>query len=270
MYRDRVSAHLWAANGKMRILIFVSVMFVAISNLSQAQADIGSSEAAGIPADIKAIMRKPMYKNAIWGLRVITLDSRHVLLNFRPNYDFLIGSVRKVFSIGELLNQIGPAYRYNTPVFRHGKLDHVGVLHGDLILVASGDLTMGGRTRPDGTIAVTNFDHNDADDLGNAVLSKPDPLSGYVALAKQVARQGITKITGEVIIDDRLFQPFYFRNQFDLRAIFVNDDVVDLTINPTAPGGLASVVWRPVSAALGVKNKLTTSGHGSAYTLGNV
>jgi hypothetical protein len=32
-----------------------------------------------------------------------------------------------------------------------------GVLQGDLILVASGDLTMGGRTNPDGTVAVSDL-----------------------------------------------------------------------------------------------------------------
>ena len=66
---------------------------------------------------------------------------------------FNVGSVRKVFSVGQLLNQIGPTYRYNTPVYRRGELSGAGVLHGDLVLVASGDLTMGGRTNANGTIA---------------------------------------------------------------------------------------------------------------------
>ena len=70
------------------------------------------------------------------------------------------------------------------------------------------------------------------------------------------------------MIDDRLFQPFFFRGQFDLKPIFVNDDLVDLIIDPTTPGSPASVTWRPVSAALGVKSTLVTSGPGSKYTLG--
>jgi hypothetical protein len=126
---------------------------------------------------------------------------------------------------------------------------------------------MGGRTQPDGTIAITDYDHNEADTLGNAVLTAPNPLAGYIALAQQLAGLGITEVTGDVIIDDRLFQPYNFRDEFDLRPIFVNDDVVDLTINPTAPGNDASVVWRPVSAALGVKSTLVTGASGSDYTL---
>ena len=134
-----------------------------------------------------------------------------------------------------------------------------GVLHGNLILEASGDLTMGGRTNPDGTIAVSDYDHNEADSLGNAVLTAPNPLAGYIKLARQVAAAGVKEITGNVIIDDRLFQPYNFRGEFDLKPIFVNDDVVDLTINPTTAGSPASVVSRPISAALGVINTLVTS-----------
>jgi D-alanyl-D-alanine carboxypeptidase len=157
--------------------------------------------------------------------------------------------------------------RYDTPVYRQGKIANGGVLQGNLILVASGDLTMGGRTNPDGTVALSNFDHNEADSLGNAVLTEPNPLAGYVALAHQVAASGITAIKGNVVIDDRLFQPFNFRGEFDVKPIFVNDDVVDLTINPGAAGTPASVVWRPMSAALGVDNSLVTSARGSDYSL---
>ena len=251
----------------MKILMSALVFCIAMSGPLHAESDIGGHQEAGISADIKAILQKPLYKNSIWGLRVVDLDTRRVLMNIGQGYNFIIGSVRKVFSIGELLNEVGPAHRYNTPVYRRGELDPRGVLHGDLILVASGDLTMGGRTNPDGTIAVTDYDHNEADSLGNAQLTAPDPLAGYIALAKQVASRGITEITGDVAIDDRLFQPFFFRGQFNLKPIFVNDDVVDLIINPTTPGRPASVPWRPVSAALGVKSTLVTSGPGSKYTL---
>ncbi len=221
----------------------------------------------GVPADIQAIFDKPFYNGAIWGLHVVDLDSGKTLIDLQPDCLLFIGSVRKVFSVGELVNQIGPAYRYNTPVFRHGDVGKDGVVHGDLVLVASGDLTMGGRTNPDGTIAVPNYDHNEADSLGNAVLSAPDPLAGYRALANQVVQQGITRITGDVIIDDRLFQPFNFRDQFDVRPIFVNDDVVDVSIQPSRVGKRTQVAVRPLSAALRIKNKLLTGAAGSDDTL---
>lgn len=244
-----------------RTAVLLFAIVVACVFLAGARANHGGS----VPPDIQAVFEKPLYRGAIWGLRVVDLDTGAVLIDREPGCQFAIGSVRKVFSVGELLNQVGPGHRYNTPVYRDGAVDRAGVLHGNLILVASGDLTMGGRTNPDGSVAVSNYDHNEADTLGNAVLTAPDPLAGYQALAQQVRTAGIRQVDGEVIIDDRLFQPFNFRGQFDVRPIFVNDDVVDLTINPAAAGQLASVTWRPNCSALIIANKLTTAG--ADYTL---
>ena len=211
-----------------------------------------------VPADVRAVFAKPVYKNATWGLRV--LEGSKVLVDLHPDRKFYIGSVRKVFTVGELLDAVGPEHRYDTPVYRAGRVVH-GVLSGNLILVASGDLTMGGRTNPDGSIAVSDWDHNEADSLGNAILTKPDPLAGYARLARAVRSAGITRIEGEVIVDDRLFQPFDFRGQFELRPIFVNDDAVDLAITA------GRVTHRPVSAALAIRNRLRTGAANSPNTL---
>ena len=48
--------------------------------------------------------------------------------------------MRKIFSVGELLNQIGPNYRFNTPIYRQGSVGAGGVLNGNLILDAAGDI----------------------------------------------------------------------------------------------------------------------------------
>lgn len=226
-----------------------------------------SNNSNAVPADIQSVMNEPRYKGAQWGLRVVDPSNGQVLIDLNSNYGFFIGSVRKLFSVGELLNQVGPGHRYDTPVYYSGTIDGSGVLHGNLILVASGDLTMGGRTNPDGSIAISGYDHNEADSLGNAVLTKPDPLAGYAAIARQIAKAGVKEVAGNVVIDDRLFQPFNFRDEFKVRPIFVNDDVVDLTINPTTPGQPASVTWRPHSAALNVTSALLTGAAGSKNTL---
>ena len=149
-----------------------------------------ASEPAGVPPDITAIFDKPFYQGAVWGLRVIDTDTGQVLIDLKSDQHFFIGSVRKIFTVGELLNQIGPTHTFDTPIYRRGTTSSAGRLQGDLILVASGDLTMGGRTNPDGTVAISDFDHNEANSLLNAVLTKPDPLAGYAALARQIAAAG--------------------------------------------------------------------------------
>jgi D-alanyl-D-alanine carboxypeptidase/D-alanyl-D-alanine-endopeptidase (penicillin-binding protein 4) len=228
-------------------------------------AGAGQSTPAPVPADVRTIFAKPIYKNATWALRV--LDGSKVLIDFHSDRKLFIGSVRKIFSVSQLLDAVGADHRYNTPVYRTGSISG-GVLHGNLIIVASGDLTMGGRTNLDGSIAVSDWDHNEADSLGNAILTKPNPLAGYEQLARAVKAAGIARIDGDVIVDDRLFTPFDFRGQFDVRPIFVNDDAVDVTITPGGSvGDKTSVTQRPTSAALAIENRLRNGAPKSKDTL---
>lgn len=215
-----------------------------------------------IPASVQAVLDKPFYKSAVWGLQVVDLESGEVLCSKNADKQILVGSIRKMFSVGLALDKLGAGHRFVTPIDVDGKIEQ-GVLTGNLILVASGDLSMGGRMNPDGTLAISNFDHNEANALGNAELTKPDPLAGYKDLARQVAASGIKEIRGDVIIDDRLFEPFPFRGEFEVRPIFVNDDVVDVMFRPGQVGQPAVVESRPLSAALAIRSSLTTSGQGS-------
>jgi D-alanyl-D-alanine carboxypeptidase/D-alanyl-D-alanine-endopeptidase (penicillin-binding protein 4) len=226
-------------------------------------ASVTLGEGKPLPADLQAVLDKPLYKSGVWGLLVVDLDTGEVVYDLRSERKMLTGSVRKLFSIGLALDKLGVDYRFTTPVFRRGDVAN-GVLDGDLILVASGDLAMGGRTNPDGSLAISDYDHNEANSLGNAELTKPDPLAGFESLARQVAAAGIKEVRGDVIIDDRRFVPFNFRGEFDVRPIFVNDDLVDVIIEPGTEGGAASVDWRPKSAAFAVDAKLTMAAAGSA------
>lgn len=227
-------------------------------------------EAGKIPSAIQAVFDKPVYKNSIWGLRVVDVATGETLLDLDPSYQFFIGSVRKVFTVGELINQIGSDHTYDTPVYREGPVSSEGVLQGDLILVASGDLTMGGRAKQNGQIAVTNYDHNEANSLGNAELTRPNPLAGYAEIARQIAASGIKEIGGDVVIDDRLFKAFRFRGEFNVKPIFVNDDVVDCIFQPSKPPVAdqpARFLYSPESAALTVASEVKMSAAGTTIDI---
>ncbi len=217
--------------------------------------------AAEIPAAIRTIMQKPRYAGALWALHAVDVSSGEVIyaLNSDANYRLLTGSVRKLYSVGVTLNTLGADYRFKTPVYRNGVVDATGNLKGDLILVASGDLTMGGRDNGDDTLAVTTFDHNDANNLGGGILTAPDPLAGLNKLAAQVAASGIKKIAGDVIIDDRLFKNFRVPNQnLIVSPIVINDNRIDVTVIPTKAGQRASVLTRPETAAFEVTANVKT------------
>jgi D-alanyl-D-alanine carboxypeptidase/D-alanyl-D-alanine-endopeptidase (penicillin-binding protein 4) len=212
-----------------------------------------------LPPAIRTIIAAPRYAGASWGLRVVDVQSGQVLQQLGPDALFFTGSVRKLFSVAAALGALGAEHRFTTPVYRRGAVAADGVLQGDLVLVASGDLTLGGRTTGDGEVAFTDFDHTEANSLGSAILTAPDPLAGIDMLARQVAASGIRRVQGEVIVDDRLFDHFRVPNgNVLITPVILNDNLVDVTIEPTVPGQPAKVEWRPRSAAFTVEPHVAT------------
>jgi PBP4 family serine-type D-alanyl-D-alanine carboxypeptidase len=212
-----------------------------------------------LPTAIRTIIDAPRYSGATWGLRAIDLSNGATTMAYGPDSLFFTGSVRKLFSVGLALNALGIDHRFETSVYRLGEVAADGTLQGDLVLVASGDLTLGGRTTADGRIAFTNFDHTEANSLGSAILTEIDPLSGLDSLAMQIAQSGIKVVAGDVIIDDRLFDHFRVPNgNVLITPIIVNDNLIDVTILPTEAGQPAKVDWRPKTAAFTVSSEVKT------------
>jgi D-alanyl-D-alanine carboxypeptidase/D-alanyl-D-alanine-endopeptidase (penicillin-binding protein 4) len=211
-----------------------------------------------LPDAVRAIMGKARYAAATWNLHVEDVASGEALYSLRADDLAFTGSVRKLFSVGLALEQLGPDSRVTTAVYRRGAVSG-GALAGDLVLVGAGDLTLGGRRNADGTVVVSEFDHNDANNLGTAILSPQDPLGGLDALARQVAATGIRTVNGEVVVDDRLFTPYRVPNQNLLvTPVMVNENMVDVTVTPTWPGHPATVDYRPRSAAFAVAGAVGT------------
>ena len=206
-----------------------------------------------LPAAIEAIMHKPQYANASWGL--LQLDSTGAVeQSLRADEMFIPGSNAKVFSVSSVWNVLGPDHRFTTPVYALGPRQG-GRLKGDLVLVGVGDLSLGGRTTPSGGIAWTNLDHADANAIPGATLTPEDPLAGIKDLARQVRAAGITRISGDVVIDDRLFDAPY---EPEPTPVMINDNLIDLVATPTAPGQPATFTYRPAAASLVVDADVQT------------
>src|SRR3954469_7099593 len=221
-----------------------------------------------LPSAITSVMQKPRYSQSTWSLLVADVPTGETLYELHSDQMALTGSVRKLFSVGLALEQLGVDHRFTTRVYRRGAVDAQGALMGDLVLVAAGDLTLGGRLNADGTIAFTDFDHNDANNLSTAILTPQDPLRGLDDLAHQVRASGIRTIAGDVVVDDRLFDSFRVPNQrLLITPIMVNENMVDVTVAPTQVGQAASVDWRPQTGAFNVHGTVTTAAEGTPDTV---
>ena len=219
------------------------------------------SRSQALDSQVAAILQTPGYKNGHWGLFVV--DARSGLTVFEQNSHelFAPASVTKLFSVAAALVELGADYRFETPVVRRGEVDAKGRLHGDLVLIAQGDLAMGGRAGADGSLLFKDDDHTYAGGNPRGDIVTADPLAGLDHLAREVRAAGIKAVTGDVIIDDRLFDTAQSTGSGPRRVspMMINDNVVDVLVQPgKAVGEPASVSFLPATQFLTMDAQVET------------
>jgi D-alanyl-D-alanine carboxypeptidase/D-alanyl-D-alanine-endopeptidase (penicillin-binding protein 4) len=200
----------------------------------------------GLDPRIARIMDASVYRYGEWGLLETDPATGRVIQSVGPAQRMYVqGSTTKLFVVSTALNDLGFDHRFTTPLYALGHTSG-GTLSGTLVLVAQGDLTMGGRTKPDGSVDYTDLDHGDASNfLSGVTLTPEDPLAGLNQLAQQVRASGITHVDGDVVIDDRLFQSDPNLDP-GTNPMMLNDNLFDVVVTPGAVGaGPGSVTWRP-------------------------
>ena len=210
----------------------------------------------GLPADALTVMNQPAYASAQWFVSVRDLATGASVVSLKSKELAEPGSVVKTYSMGAGWQLFGPDSRVVTPVKRTGTMSG-STLDGNLILVGQGDMTMDGRTKPDGTVDFANLDHNDANLLPGATLTPENPLTGLNKLAQQVRRSGIRRVSGNVIVDDRLWKTFGLGGE-PITPIVINNNLIDFTTKPGRPGQTASTVMRPKVAPWKVTSEVET------------
>jgi D-alanyl-D-alanine carboxypeptidase/D-alanyl-D-alanine-endopeptidase (penicillin-binding protein 4) len=221
-----------------------------------------------LTAKMDAILDGPDYAAAKWGVLVVKAKTGETVYARNPEKMATPASVTKLYSCAAALMAYGPDYRFETPVYRRGDVSENGFLRGDLILVASGDLTMGGRTNAEGKIEFKDADHTYANSgLSFAELTATNPLAGLESLAKQIADAGIKEVQGDVLIDDRLFAKATGSGSGPgaVSPIIVNDSVIDIIVTPGEKAGdRATVTTRPVTAFAQTDFEVVTAPKGAA------
>ena len=217
-----------------------------------------------LPAAISRIIDKPQYEHSAWGMFEIDPDTKQVGVERRADEMFIPGSTAKIFSISSAWEALGPDSKITTPVYSRGTRSG-SRLTGDLILVGAGDVTFGGRTTSDGRVEFTDVDHVDANFAPGAALTPQNPLAGIISLARQVRAAGITAVTGDVVVDDRLFSSTW---DPDPTPIMINDNTIDVTVQPGAAAGQnAGLNVRPLAAGYTVQNTVKTVAAGEPTQL---
>jgi serine-type D-Ala-D-Ala carboxypeptidase/endopeptidase (penicillin-binding protein 4) len=119
------------------------------------------------------------------GLLVVEAESGDVVCASAPGRPRPLASNMKLFTTATVLSRLGTETRIPTKVFRDGKVDADGVLHGSLYLQGGGDPALGTPAFYDSYLG----------GLGTNLF----------ALVPQVRAAGIESITGRLYADDTIF-----------------------------------------------------------------
>ncbi len=247
---------------------------LAVLSASSSVAGASGQSAPTGPQDLTtalaAIENQSRFDHSTWGYQVVDQESGHVLAAQNAQSMFDPGSTMKIYSSATALRLYGPDYRFTTPAYRQGTMTG-STLNGNLVLVGSGDLSLGLRDQPDGTLyyeSLPKLDQSYADiGLPDAVEPPGNPLTGLDQIAAEVHASGITRVNGNVVVDDRLFTPFNGFPDGEISPIWVNENLVDALVTPGAAGQAANVNWRPMTAQYTVADRVTTVGANGSTSL---
>ena len=250
----------------------VLVAGVALGVVHSVTAGAAEPVPPSLATAIRDLTSEPRYAHSSFAIQVEDRSTGEVLVDERGDAMSTTGSVLKVYGTSTALHLYGQDHTFQTPVFRTGPVRN-GAVQGDLVLVASGDFSMGLREQPNGTMAFASapsVDHTYANTGLPAIEVGNDPLTGVNDLAQQVAASGITKVRGDVIVDDRLFDTFFGWPDVAVSPaspIMINDNRIDILSTPTKPGQAAQLDYRPKTAAFRVTSNVKTVKAGGATDL---
>ncbi|MEO9170157.1 MAG: D-alanyl-D-alanine carboxypeptidase/D-alanyl-D-alanine-endopeptidase [Candidatus Baltobacteraceae bacterium] len=232
-------------------------------------ASTAGARGAGIDAAMAKIQARPELRHAIVAAEVYDLDTKQPLYRHNSRQLMEAASTTKLLTEGTSLALLGPAFTYTTPVYRTGNIDASGTLHGDLVLVASGDPNLSQRIKPDGTLSFENEDHS-YDGTYDTAAVPGDPLAVLRDLAAQVAKSGVKHIDGSVVVDTALFPDAGPENGTGaiVSPIVVNDNLVDVTVTPgERPGAPVTIAVSPQTPYVTFVNQATTAAAKTEPTL---
>ena len=144
---------------------------------------------AKLPAHVEAIVRRPSYSHTSFGAAIYDLDAHRRIYALNGGRYFLAASTTKLLTEGTTLSLLGPDYRFRTDVYRTGEIDANGTLHGDVVLLASGDPNLSGRTLP----------------YSMHTERKAPPIQVLQTLADQLVAHGLKYVDGDIVADDSYF-----------------------------------------------------------------
>ncbi|RPI27631.1 MAG: D-alanyl-D-alanine carboxypeptidase/D-alanyl-D-alanine-endopeptidase, partial [Acidobacteria bacterium] len=202
---------------------------------------------AEVGRKITAIVKKPLYRRAEWGVDIRSLEDDSPVFVYNSDKLFPPASNAKLFTTSTALDRLGPNYRFKTQVAYEGSRGPGNRLTGNLVIFGQGD-----------------------PDLSGNIQNLPNHFAHFDTMAQKVREYGITEIEGDIIGDDSYFTFAPYGEGWTasdltrdygapISALSFNNNLVTLSLRPNRRVGQpASASVYPSESLLDVNNKTRT------------
>lgn len=227
-----------------------------------------SSISGALAAIVREVTERPIFTGARFGLAVHDVVEGLPIYQYNAQELFQAASTTKNLTAAYALSLLGRDFRFRTRLVRSATVDASGTLHGDLILVGSGDPNLSGRVTPNDTLDFQDFDHSVGGPKAR-VVERP-PLQIIEAFARGVREAGIRRVTGTVLVDTQLFSEGYREpgTGTTVSPIAVNDNLIDIEVKAGERAGeRLSYRITPPSGYVRFIDRATTAPKDALHTL---
>ena len=189
---------------------------------------------------------QPKYDAALWGVKIISLDSGKTVFERNPQKLCSPASNCKLYTVALALDRLGPDYRIKTSLYARAKPGKSGTLSGDLIVYGRGDPTI------------------------NARLHGGDICRALEPLVSALTNAGVKRIAGDLVADESYFRgpPFgsgwiwddleYYYGA-EISALTINDNILQALVTPgPRVGEPCKIALVPDTAWLSFSNRTET------------
>lgn len=199
----------------MKKAILVGSVLISLLSTSIAKAEAERICVQQLEEKINQIVTRPEFRRSRWGILVKTENSEEVIYELDGENYFLPASSLKLLTTAAALEELGPEFKINTPIYTIGTIPHIK------------ELRIEGRGDP----SITS-----------------DKLR---QLARNLSNQGIKSIE-KLVVEDSYFNDFgvnptwewsdlYFYYGAAANSLILNENAVLLTVKPQKPLELITI-----------------------------
>ncbi|HEY2082584.1 MAG TPA: D-alanyl-D-alanine carboxypeptidase/D-alanyl-D-alanine-endopeptidase [Verrucomicrobiae bacterium] len=202
---------------------FCVALFCLASNPASAQTN-GAVTLPELTRQIEAQISQPRFSSALWGIKIVSLDSGKTLFENHADRLMSPASNTKLYTGALALARFGADYRIATPILASARPDSEGTVHGDLVIAGRADPSWNTRH------GITNF---------------WDLFSPFVTALNKA---GVRRVTGDLIGDATFLQSppsgsgwvasdledYYGA---EISALTLNDNCTQIAVQPAAEPG---------------------------------